>query len=110
MPQALLQLLKRHKSSLFATGMAVMVAWVAVSGSQGISELLEKREQIRQLEEQNAQLEAENQQRRERVERLENSPNDQDLEIRKLNMLKPGETTFMLPDAEKQQKKKSSKP
>ena len=110
MSQTLLEILKRHKSSLLAAGMASMVAWVAVSGTQGIRELLEKREQIRQLEERNAELEADNLRRRQRIERLENSPSDQDIEIRKLNMLKPGETTFMLPEAEKQKQDQKDSP
>jgi cell division protein FtsB len=102
MRQTFVDLLKRHKSLLLSIGIVLTLGWAAVSGSHGIDGMLEKREQIRQLQEENAQLEAENTKRQERIQRLENSPSDQDIEIRKLNLLKQGETTFMLPEAEKQ--------
>jgi cell division protein FtsB len=108
MPQNFGELLKRHKSLMLSAGIVLTLGWAAMSGSQGIDGMLEKREQIRQLQEENALLEAENAKRQERIQRLENSPSDQDVEIRKLNMLKQGETTFMLPEAEKQKKIKPS--
>ena len=47
-------------------------------------------------------MELENQRRRERISRLKDSPSEQDMEIRKqLKMVRPGETTFILPDAPK---------
>ena len=95
------QLLKRRKGLLLSTGMVLTLGWAAVSGSQGIDGMLEKRDQIKKLQEENAAIEAENAKRQERIQRLESSPSDQDLEIRRLNMLKQGETTFMLPEAEK---------
>ncbi len=106
MPQTIGELLKRHKSLLLSGGIVLTLGWAALSGSQGIDSMLEKREQIKQLQEENAELEAENLKRQERIQRLENSPSDQDVEIRKLNMLKQGETTFMLPEAEKQKRSK----
>jgi cell division protein FtsB len=109
MPQTIGDLLKRHKSLLLSTGIVLTLGWAALSGSQGIDGMLEKREQIRQLQEENAELEAENLKRQERIQRLESSPSDQDVEIRKLNMLKQGETTFMLPDAEKKRSKPAEK-
>jgi cell division protein FtsB len=71
--------------------------------------MLEKREQIKQLQEENAALEAENAELQARVQRMENNPSEQDLEIRRLNLLKQGETTFMLPEAEKQKAKQKTK-
>jgi hypothetical protein len=42
----------------------------------------------------------ENQRRRERIRRLEESRSEQEMEIRKqLKLQRPGETTFILPDA-----------
>ncbi len=92
---------------LLTAGMVVTLGWAAVSGTQSFDELLEKQDQIRQLQEENAQIETQNGQLKQRIERLESSPSDQDLEIRKLNLLKQGETTFILPEAEKQ---KSAEP
>jgi cell division protein FtsB len=84
---------------------AVLVAaygWVALRGPQGIQALLEKRHEIRQLQEQNAAMALENERRRERIRRLKESPSEQEMEIRKqLKLLRPGETTFILPDAAK---------
>jgi cell division protein FtsB len=101
------ELAKRHKGALFVAGIVLTLGWAAVSGSQGIDSMLEKREQIRQLQEQNAQLEAENLKRQERIHRLESNSSEQDLEIRRLNLLKQGETTFMLPEAEKKSRQKT---
>ena len=77
-------------------------AAVALRGPQGVSALLEKRHEIRQLQEQNADLSRENQLKRERIRKLQGSSNEQELEIRKhLKMLRPGETEFILPDPAK---------
>jgi len=75
---------------------------VALRGPQGIPALREKWDDIRKLEEENANLQRENDYRRERIRKLEASPSDQELEIRKkLKLLRPGETTFILPDQPK---------
>jgi cell division protein FtsB len=79
-------------------------AFVAVRGPNGLTALSEKRRQIREFQEQNATLAAEVQQKRERIERLKHSRTEQELEIReRLKLSKPGETTFILPDAPKQE-------
>lgn len=109
MSEKVSQMLKRRTGLLLTLGMVLTLGWAALSGSQGINGMLEKREQIRQLQEQNALLEAENATRQERIHRLESNPSEQDLEIRRLNMLKQGETTFMLPEAEKQKVKQKLK-
>jgi hypothetical protein len=84
-----------------AAGTLVLAyGWIALRGPQGLPALLEKHREIRRLEEQNAALVHENQLRRERVQRLESSRSEQEMEIRKqLKLLRPGETTFILPDA-----------
>jgi cell division protein FtsB len=75
---------------------------VALRGPQGIPALREKWDEIRQLEEENANLQRQNDYRRERIQKLEASPSEQELEIRKkLKLLRPGETTFILPDQPK---------
>ena len=76
--------------------------WVAVNGPNGLRVLLEKREEIRRLQEENAALEAENARRRERIRRLEENHNEQELEIRKqLRLQRENETTFILPEPAK---------
>ena len=57
------------------------------------------------LEEENANLQRENDYRRERIKKLQESPSEQELEIRKkLKLLRPGETSFILPEQLKQGK------
>jgi cell division protein FtsB len=94
-------MLKRRKGLLLSVGMMLTLGWAAVNGSQGLDGMLEKRAQIKQLQEENAAIEAENAKRQARIQRLESNASDQDLEIRRLNMLKQGETIFMLPEGEK---------
>ena len=85
-------------------GAAVFSAYAitALRGPQGVQALFERYREIRTLETQNAAAAAENQRRRERIERLRTSTSEQEMEIRKqLKLLRPGETTFILPDAPK---------
>jgi cell division protein FtsB len=71
-------------------------------GPQGVQALIAKRDEIRQLQEQNAVLARENEARKERIRRLAESHSEQEMEIRKqLKLLRPGETTFILPDPPK---------
>ncbi len=92
----------RRAGYIIAFTLAVVYGVVALRGPQGVSALLDKRQEVRQLEEQNAAKAAENERRRERIRRLEESSTEQEMEIRKqLKLLRPGETTFILPDAPK---------
>ena len=92
----------RRAGYIIAFALAVVYGVVALRGPQGVSALLDKRQEVRQLEEQNAAKAAENERRRERIRRLEDSSTEQEMEIRKqLKLLRPGETTFILPDAPK---------
>ena len=64
--------------------------------------LYEKRREIQQLQEQNATLLKEVQERKDRIRQLQSNPAAQEEEIRRrYKLLKPGETTFILPDAPK---------
>jgi cell division protein FtsB len=75
---------------------------VALRGPQGLPALMEKRQQIRELQEKNADLEREIQTRRVRLERLKTNPDEQQLEIRdRLKMLKPGEVRYIVPEPPK---------
>ena len=90
------------KGALVLLAIAIAYAWIAVSGPQGLQALLEKRREIRDLQEQNAVLTREIEHRRDRIRRLEGSRSEQEMEIRKqLKLLRPGETTFILPDGPK---------
>src|ERR1700685_3811116 len=72
-------------------------------GPQGLPALRAKWNEIRQVEEENANLQRENDYRRDRIKKLESNPSEQELEIRKkLKLLRPGETSFILPEAPKQ--------
>ena len=77
-----------------------LYGWIALRGPLGIQSLLDKRQEIRTLQEQNAAMARELEHRRDRIRRLSDSPSEQEMEIRKqLKLLKPGETSFILPDS-----------
>ena len=85
-----------------ALALVLIYGLVALRGPQGIPALLDKRREIRQLEEQNAAMAAEIERRKDRIQRLQQNTTEQEMEIRKqLKLLRPGETTFILPDAPK---------
>jgi cell division protein FtsB len=84
-------------------GLIALYGWIALRGPQGIDTLLSKHREIQQLQEQNAAVARENERRRDHIRRLKDSESEQDMEIRKqLKLLRPGETTFILPDAPKE--------
>src|SRR5579862_4831208 len=75
---------------------------IELRGPQGLPALKERWSEIRQLEEENANLQRENDYRRDRIKKLESNPSEQELEIRKkLKLLRPGETSFILPEQPK---------
>ena len=90
----------------FAYTIAVLLiagyAFFALRGPQGIPGLLEKRQQIHELEKRNAVLAREIEQKRDRINRLRDNQTDQELEIRqRLKLVKPDEKVFILQDQEK---------
>ena len=77
-------------------------AGFALRGPQGVSGLREKLKEIDELQEQNATLTKEVQEKQDRIQQLKSNPAAQEEEIRRrYKLLKPGETTFILPDAPK---------
>jgi len=65
-------------------------------GPHGIAAWMEKRSEIRELEERNAVLSRENQLKKEYIERLQQSKAEQELEIRRrLKLVKPNEKVFL---------------
>jgi cell division protein FtsB len=90
----------RLAGGAFVALFLAMSGWFVLRGPQSLPALLEKWRRIQQLEEQNATRDQQNQVLRERLKRLEDSPSEQEMEIRKqLKLLRPGETTFILPEA-----------
>jgi cell division protein FtsB len=74
--------------------------YLQMRGPNGVSTLMEKREEIKSLEKENEKLQREIAAKRTRVEQLKNNPEDQEMEIRKeLKLLKPGEKSYIMQDA-----------
>lgn len=92
----------RRAGYVLAMALVAAYGWMALRGPQGIDALFQKRRQIRELQERNAEQQRQNARLRERVRRLQESRSEQEMEIRKqLKLVRPGETTFILPDAPK---------
>jgi cell division protein FtsB len=78
-------------------------------GPDGLPAVGQRWNEIRQQEVDNANLQRENDYRRDRIKKLESSPSEQELEIRKnLKLLRPGETSFILPEQPKSATTKSA--
>lgn len=98
-PRDLVRAMAR-RAGWVAAAVLLLAVLMAFRGPQGIGSLVEKYQEIRELQQQNAEKAREIQALRERIQRLEDSGSEQDLEIRKqLKLLRPGETTFLLPGA-----------
>ncbi len=88
-----------------AVVLAGIYGYLTLRGPQGVPALFEKQRTIRELQEHNANLAREVQERKERIQRLKESQSEQEMEIRKrLKLVRPGETSFILPDASGGQK------
>jgi cell division protein FtsB len=94
------RLAARRTGWTVALAVVLVYGWIAIHGPQGLQVLLEKHREIRQLQEENAGKTHDNEVLRDRIQRLADSPSEQEMEIRKqLKLLRPGETTFLLPDS-----------
>ena len=101
----------RRAILLIVVALAGAYGFITLRGPQGIPGLRDKWREIRKVEEENANLQRENEYRRGRIRKLEQSPSEQELEIRKkLKLLRPGETSFILPDQPKQDGSQSTPP
>jgi cell division protein FtsB len=97
-----MKILLRNSGYLTVIVMVAVCALIAIRGPQGIPALMEKRKEIRTLQEQNADLQKENERKRDRILRLQVSSAEQELEIRnRLKLLRKGETSFILPEPSK---------
>lgn len=107
--QALFHTLTRRAGYALALVLLIGYGWVFLRGPQGIQALMEKRREIHDLQDRNEEMKRENERRKERIHRLQESRSEQEMEIRKqLKLLRPGETTFILPENPKD--KSSSAP
>ena len=77
----------------------VVFGFAEMRGPNGLGRLMEKREDIRKLEQQNEMLHKEIEAKKNRIGRLADSPEEQELEIRKrLKLVKEHEKTYILGD------------
>jgi cell division protein FtsB len=84
----------------------VAYAFVVLEGPNGIPALLAKRHQVAEYQQQNQQIMRENAQKEQRIERLENNPIEQEMEIRqRLKLAKPGEKIYIIDDNSTNNKK-----
>jgi cell division protein FtsB len=84
----------------------VAYAFVVLEGPNGIPALLAKRHQVAEYQQQNQQIMRENAQKEQRIDRLENNPIEQEMEIRqRLKLAKPGEKIYIIDDTSTNNKK-----
>jgi cell division protein FtsB len=101
------------RRAAFFAGLALagIYGYFALSGPHGIPAVRDRWREIRRLEEENAKLQQQNADHEKRVQKLQESSSEQELEIRKkLKLLRPGETSFVLPDPPKQDAKQPATP
>jgi cell division protein FtsB len=80
----------------------IVYAFVALRGPNGIPGLLDKRRQVHEYEIGNEQLHREIEQKQERILRLQNDPQEQEIEIRqRLKFSAPGEKIYIIDDKKK---------
>ena len=86
----------------YAAVLLLVLGYALFALRAGIPAWMEKRREVRNLEQRNASLAREIEQRREKITRLRESETEQDLEIRqRLKLVKPGEKVFVLQDQDK---------
>ncbi len=93
------------RSSFAKLGYALAVliaagyALVTLQGPQGVPALIQKQQEIKAREKENAELARDIEARRERIKRLREDESEQELEIRqRLKLVRPGEKVFILQD------------
>jgi cell division protein FtsB len=80
----------------------IVYAFAELRGPNGIPGLLDKRRQVREYETSNEQLQREIEQKQERIQRLQNDPRAQEIEIRqRLKLAGPGEKIYIIDDKKK---------
>ena len=85
-----------------AISLVIGLGIYTLSGSQGIPALMQKKAEIRELEKGNEKLAKEIAQKQTRINRLQDNPEAQELEIRRqLKLVHPGEKVFNSQDQDK---------
>jgi cell division protein FtsB len=80
----------------------IVYAFAELRGPNGVQGMLEKRRQVHEMEVSNQQLQKEIEQKQERIQRLENDPSEQEMEIReRLKLAGPNEKIFIIDDKKK---------
>jgi cell division protein FtsB len=80
----------------------IAYAFIALRGPNGIPGLLDKRQQVREIELTNEQLHRQIEQKQERIQRLRSDPREQEIEIRqRLKLAGPGEKIYIIDDKKK---------
>ncbi len=78
---------------------AFAYAFYSLRGPEGVPAWLEKREELLRMEQQNTDLARTNEALRVRIQRLKESPAEQEMEIRKrLKLVRPDEKVYILED------------
>jgi cell division protein FtsB len=73
---------------------------IALRGPQGVPALMDKRRQIRSLQEENANLAREIELKQKRIHRLQENKSEQEKQIRQdYHLQRQGDVTLMLPEA-----------
>lgn len=90
----------------FAYAIALLLvagyAWITLRGPSGLHALYERRAEIWELEKRDATLAQEIERKRERIRRLSENPDEQELEIReRLKLVKPDEKVYIIGDPAK---------
>lgn len=86
---------------LVLTLVGVTYAAFMLRGPQGIPALVEKWDEVRKLEKENAEINEKIRQKQERIRRLDQRQEELELEFRKeMQEVKPGEKILILPEAE----------
>lgn len=94
-----MKLLLRKSGYIAAFALLSSYAVLAIRGPQGLPVLMERRKQVRELQEENATLAAEIKLKREHIARLKTNKSEQDLVIReRLGLGQADETHFIITD------------
>jgi cell division protein FtsB len=95
----------KERLARFAYALAfVLVAIYAVAtlaGPKGIAALFEKERQIQAADKRNAELEKDIERTKQRIDRLGSQTEQERIVEERLNLVRPGDKVFMLPDSKK---------
>jgi cell division protein FtsB len=95
----------KERLARFAYALAfVLVAIYAVAtlaGPKGIAALFEKERQIQAADKRNADLETDIERTKQRIDRLGSQTEQERIVEERLNLVRPGDKVFMLPDSKK---------